>query len=202
MRGSHIVAIEIYLIDQRGDKMLILHEGELLHTDSSTDILEHYGVKGMHWGTKKGKRITAAVNRTEGSGAASAFSAWGKGIGNAYRHPYATSRSALSTLVKHPVMSVTSPITATKMMNKKTKERLDGRANKRKEYLKKNKSGAKAELYKGLNKLNDIDKKVSKSFDDMIGYKKNGNVKEMKRYENSKYDSTKSKRKNNYSRSL
>ena len=39
--------------------MLILHEGELLHTDSSTDILEHYGVKGMKWG----KRLrTAATN--------------------------------------------------------------------------------------------------------------------------------------------
>ena len=32
--------------------MLILHEGELLHTDSSTDILEHYGVKGMKWGKR------------------------------------------------------------------------------------------------------------------------------------------------------
>ena len=32
--------------------MLILHEGELLHTDSSTDILEHYGVKGMKWGRR------------------------------------------------------------------------------------------------------------------------------------------------------
>ena len=30
--------------------MLILHEGELLHTDSSTEILEHYGVQGMKWG--------------------------------------------------------------------------------------------------------------------------------------------------------
>ena len=30
--------------------MLILYEGELLHTDSSTDVLEHYGVKGMKWG--------------------------------------------------------------------------------------------------------------------------------------------------------
>ena len=30
--------------------MLILHEGELLHTDSSTDVLEHYGTKGMKWG--------------------------------------------------------------------------------------------------------------------------------------------------------
>ena len=35
--------------------MLILHEGELLHTDSSTEILEHYGMKGMKWG----KRVRA-----------------------------------------------------------------------------------------------------------------------------------------------
>ena len=182
--------------------MLILHEGELLHTDSSTDVLEHYGVKGMHWGTKKGKRITAAVNRTEGSGYKSSASAFGKNLGNAVRHPYATSRSSLSSYVKHPVMSLTSPVTASKMINKKTRERLDGRANKRKAYLKKNKTGGKALLYKGLNELNDIDKKVSKSFDRVIGYENNGNVKGMKRYENSKYDSTKSKRKNNYSRSL
>ena len=182
--------------------MLILHEGELLHTDSSTDVLEHYGVKGMHWGTKKGKRITAAVNRTEGSGNLSYVSAYGKYLGNTVRHPYATSRSALSTAVKHPVMSLTSPATTTKMINKKTRERLDGRANKRKAYLKKNKTGGKARVYNTLNELNDIDKKVSKSFDRSIGYENNGNVKGMKRYENSKYDSTKSKRKNNYSKSL
>ena len=182
--------------------MYIIYKKQLIQVDNGSEVLEHYGVKGMHWGTKKGKRITAAVNRTEGSGVASAVSAYGKAIGNAYRHPYASNRSALSTLVKHPVMSFTSPVTTIKMLNKKTKERLDGRANKRKEYLKKNKSGTKASLYKGLNKLNDIDKKVSKSFDNMIGYEKNGNVNAMKRYENSKYDSTKSKRKNNYSRSL
>lgn len=39
--------------------MLILHEGELLHTDSSTDILEHYGVKGMKWG----KRLRVAATK-------------------------------------------------------------------------------------------------------------------------------------------
>ena len=38
--------------------MLILHEGELLHTDSSTDILEHYGVKGMKWGKRLGSAAT------------------------------------------------------------------------------------------------------------------------------------------------
>ena len=39
--------------------MLILHEGELLHTDSSTEILEHYGVKGMKWG----KRLSSAATK-------------------------------------------------------------------------------------------------------------------------------------------
>ena len=39
--------------------MLILHEGELLHTDSSTEILEHYGVKGMKWG----KRLRSATTK-------------------------------------------------------------------------------------------------------------------------------------------
>ena len=39
--------------------MLILHEGELLHTDSSTEILEHYGVQGMKWG----KRLRSAASK-------------------------------------------------------------------------------------------------------------------------------------------
>ena len=39
--------------------MLILHEGELIHTDSSTEILEHYGVKGMKWG----KGLRSAVSK-------------------------------------------------------------------------------------------------------------------------------------------
>ena len=182
--------------------MYIIHEQQLVHVDRGSDILEHYGVKGMHWGTRKGKRVTAAVNRTEGHGFRSAISAAGKNIGNQIRHPYATNRSALSTLVKHPVMTFTSPITTTKMMNKKTKERLEGRAEKRKAYLNKNKKGGKAALYKGLNKLNDMDKKVSKTYDSLIRYKNNGNVKKMNAHENSKYDSTKSKRKYSYSKSL
>ena len=42
--------------------MLILHEGELLHTDSSTDILEHYGVKGMKWGKRLGTYAKKVAN--------------------------------------------------------------------------------------------------------------------------------------------
>ena len=62
MRGSHIVAIEIYLIDQSGDKMILIHEGEILHTDSSTDILEHYGMKGMKWGKRLGTSAKKVAN--------------------------------------------------------------------------------------------------------------------------------------------
>ena len=39
--------------------MLILIEDNLLHTDSSTEILEHYGVKGMKWG----KRLRSASSK-------------------------------------------------------------------------------------------------------------------------------------------
>ena len=63
MRGSRIVVIEIYLTNQTGDKMLILYEGEILHTDSSTDILEHYGVKGMKWGKRLHKYKVDRIKR-------------------------------------------------------------------------------------------------------------------------------------------
>ena len=46
-----------------GDKMLILYEGEILHTDSSTDILEHYGVKGMKWGKRLHKYKVDRIKR-------------------------------------------------------------------------------------------------------------------------------------------
>ena len=42
--------------------MLILYEGEILHTDSSTDILEHYGVKGMKWGKRLGTSAKKVAN--------------------------------------------------------------------------------------------------------------------------------------------
>ena len=45
--------------------MLILYEGEILHTDSSTDILEHYGVKGMKWGKRLGTSAKKVANYYE-----------------------------------------------------------------------------------------------------------------------------------------
>ena len=41
--------------------MLILHEGELLNTDSCSDVLEHYGLNGM----KLGKRLSKSSSPDE-----------------------------------------------------------------------------------------------------------------------------------------
>ena len=30
--------------------MLIIKEDTLIHTDSSSDVIEHFGIKGMRWG--------------------------------------------------------------------------------------------------------------------------------------------------------
>ena len=42
--------------------MLLIYEGEILHTDSSTDVLEHYGVKGMKWGKRLGTSAKKVAN--------------------------------------------------------------------------------------------------------------------------------------------
>ena len=46
--------------------MLILHEGEILHTDSSTDIIEHYGVKRIVMLKINEKNIDNNVSRFVG----------------------------------------------------------------------------------------------------------------------------------------
>ena len=78
--------------------MLILHEGELLHTDSSTEILEHYGVKGMKWG----KRLRSAASKVASDKRVRAtgryLKDYGKeslrGVGKSYTNPLLSSKAA------------------------------------------------------------------------------------------------------------
>ena len=37
--------------------MIIINEDTLIHTDSSSDIIEHFGVKGMRWGQRRSNNI-------------------------------------------------------------------------------------------------------------------------------------------------
>ena len=83
--------------------MLILHEGELLHTDSSTDILEHYGVKGMKWG----KRLRSSVSKVASDKRVRATGRYlkeygketAKAVGRSYTHPLlSTNASRLTTM--------------------------------------------------------------------------------------------------------
>ena len=78
--------------------MLILHEGELLHTDSSTDVLEHYGVKGMKWGKRlrsaavkvaSDKRVRATGRHLKDYGK-EAF----KMVGRSYTNPILSNKAA------------------------------------------------------------------------------------------------------------
>lgn len=44
--------------------MKLIEEGQLIHTESSEDVLLHFGTKGMKWGVRKlGAKIKAAIDR-------------------------------------------------------------------------------------------------------------------------------------------
>lgn len=66
--------------------MKLIEEGQLIHTDSSEDILLHFGTKGMKWGVRKVAR--AAVNV-------------GKIYANSYTHPFLTTHARNRTNWQH-----------------------------------------------------------------------------------------------------
>ena len=78
--------------------MLILHEGELLHTDSSTEILEHYGTKGMKWG----KRLRSAASKVASDKRVRATGRYlkeygketSKSVGKSFTHPLLSDKAA------------------------------------------------------------------------------------------------------------
>ena len=128
--------------------MLILHEGELLHTDSSTDVLEHYGVKGMKWGKR-------AV------GYAGSF---GKAYANQFVHPVLSRKAHSSAFHKSSVGSMMGTKRSLDYQNKFVKTQLDANAETKKKIkeLKKNK-------YKKADALNHpTDKKLAKVYDEQV----------------------------------
>lgn len=48
--------------------MKIYFIGEMIHVDSSKDIIEHFGIKGMKWGQKRAlkKELKTLVRETGG----------------------------------------------------------------------------------------------------------------------------------------
>ena len=66
--------------------MKLIDGNKLIHTDSSEDILLHFGTKGMKWGVRKAAR--AAVNV-------------GKIYANSYTHPFLTTHARNKTNWQH-----------------------------------------------------------------------------------------------------
>ena len=79
--------------------------------------LKHYGVAGMHWGTRKGKAMAAAVNKSQGTGAGSVAKAVGKGYMNYIKHPVISTAQSVKNSYAHPIMTATSPVTMLKKTN-------------------------------------------------------------------------------------
>ena len=128
--------------------MLILHEGELLHTDSSTDVLEHYGVKGMKWGKRAAGYAKAA----------------GKAYYNQYRHPILSGKAGMSSSSKSKAGTFFGTKRSLDYRNKFVKTQRDANAETKKKIkeLKKNK-------YKKADALNrPTDKKLAKVYDEQV----------------------------------
>ena len=100
----------------------MLHEEDVvLHGSKIVDSegLLHYGIAGMHWGTKKGRAIEKVAGRTEGVGLARGAASYAKSLGNTVAHPLISTSTRLKNLKRHPILSATS---ATTMMKKNNQE--------------------------------------------------------------------------------
>lgn len=66
--------------------MILIEEDKLIHTDSSEDILLHFGTKGMKWGVRKAVRAAGNV---------------GKIYANSYTHPFLSSKAKTKTNLQY-----------------------------------------------------------------------------------------------------
>lgn len=115
--GSLLHATHKSKLDKRSN---MLHEEDVvLHGSKITDSegLLHYGIAGMHWGTKKGRAIEKVAGRTEGVGLARGAASYAKSLGNTVAHPFISTSTRLKNLKRHPILSATSSATMMKKNN-------------------------------------------------------------------------------------
>ena len=117
--GSLLHAKHKSKLDKRSN--MLYEEDVILHGSKIVDSegLLHYGVAGMHWGTKKGRSIEKVAGRTEGVGLARGAASYAKSLGNTVAHPFISTSTRLKNLKRHPILSATS---ATTMMKKNNQE--------------------------------------------------------------------------------
>ena len=117
--GSLLHAKHKSKLDKRSN--MLYEEDVILHGSKIVDSegLLHYGVAGMHWGTKKGRSIEKVAGRTEGAGLARGAASYAKSLGNTVAHPLISTSTRLKNLKRHPILSATS---ATTMMKKNNQE--------------------------------------------------------------------------------
>ena len=117
--GSLLHAKHKSKLDKRSN--MLYEEDVVLHGSKIVDSegLLHYGIAGMHWGSKKGRAIEKVAGRTEGVGLARGAASYAKSLGNTVAHPLISTSTRLKNLKRHPILSATS---ATTMMKKNNQE--------------------------------------------------------------------------------
>ena len=104
-------------LDKRSN--MLYEEDVVLHGSKIVDSegLLHYGIAGMHWGSKKGRAIEKVAGRTEGVGLARGAASYAKSLGNTVAHPLISTSTRLKNLKRHPILSATSAATMMKKNN-------------------------------------------------------------------------------------
>lgn len=115
--GSLLHAKHKSKLDKRSN--MLYEEDVILHGSKIVDSegLLHYGIAGMHWGTKKGRAIEKVAGRTEGVGLARGAASYAKSLGNTVAHPLISTSTRLKNLKRHPILSATSAATMMKKNN-------------------------------------------------------------------------------------
>lgn len=115
--GSLLHAKHKSKLDKRSN--MLYEEDVVLHGSKISDSegLLHYGVAGMHWGSKKGRAIEKVAGRTEGVGLARGAASYAKSLGNTVAHPLISTSTRLKNLKRHPILSATSAATMMKKNN-------------------------------------------------------------------------------------